>query len=221
MSDDYPTPGDYQGPEQGPEEEARRKVPRYFLIMIFVLLLAALGLSLYVWHMRKAATSTPAAGADTRPLAPPVVGPTEQVTLFVAHDEDGTLRPEAATIPLPSDRQQRAEELLRALLSLYLDKSSPHPLGQGSDLRGVFLVDPGVAIIDVNAAFADTHRSGILVEELTLASLIHTVSANTPGISRVKILVDGKERDTLAGHADLSSYFDVTAVDQLATQLQQ
>jgi hypothetical protein len=60
----------------------------------------------------------------------------------------------------------------------------------------------------------------VLVEELTVASLIHTVSANTPGILRVKILVDGKDRDTLAGHADLSSFYDVSGVNQLATQLQ-
>ena len=111
---------------------------------------------------------------------------------------------------MPSGRQQRAEELLRALLSLYLDKSSPHALGAGADIRSVFLVDPGVAVIDVNSAFADTHRSGVLVEELTVASLIHTISANTPGILKVKILVDGKERATLAGHADLSSFYDVT-----------
>jgi len=32
--------------------------------------------------------------------------------------------------------------------------------------------------------------------------------------------VDGKERETLAGHADLSSYYDVSAVNQLAVQLQ-
>ena len=121
---------------------------------------------------------------------------------------------------MPSGRQQRAEELLRALLSLYLDKSSPHVLGSGADIRSVFLVDPGVAVIDLNSAFADTHRSGVLVEELTVASLIHTISANTPGILKVKILVDGKERDTLAGHADLSDFYDVTAVNQLATQLQ-
>jgi hypothetical protein len=36
----------------------------------------------------------------------------------------------------------------------------------------------------------------------------------------VKIVVDGKERDTLAGHADLSDFYDVTAVNQLATLLQ-
>ncbi|HEY3972998.1 MAG TPA: GerMN domain-containing protein [Candidatus Sulfotelmatobacter sp.] len=195
-------------------------IPRHFVIAIAVLLMAALALSGYVWHMRKIATAPPATTTDTRALTPPVAGPTERVTLYVAHDEDGTLRAESAQIPLPSGRQQRAEELLRALLSLYLDKSSPHVLGPGSEIRSIFLVDPGVAVIDLNEAFADTHRSGVLVEELTLASLIHTVSANTPGILKVKILVDGKERETLAGHADLSPFYDVTSVNQLATQLQ-
>jgi hypothetical protein len=196
-------------------------IPRHLLIAMVVLLIAALGLSLYALHMRRTAAAPPVASTDTRPLAPPVAGPTERVTLFVAHDEDGTLRAEAARIPLPAGRQQRAEELLRALVSLYVDKSSsPHQLGSGAEVRSVFLVDPGVAVIDVNSAFADTHRSGVLVEELTVASLIHTISANTPGVLKVKILVDGKDRVTLAGHADLSSYYDVTAVNQLATQLQ-
>jgi len=195
-------------------------IPRHLVIAMAVLLVAVSGMSIYALHMRKTAVSTTVVSHDTRPLAPPVAGPTEQVVLFVAHDEDGSLRAESARIPMPSGRQQRAEELLRALLSIYLDKSSPHVLGPGSDVRSVYLVDPGVAVIDVNAAFADTHRSGILVEELTVASLIHTVSVNTPGIVRVQILVDGKERDTLAGHADLTQYYDVTAVNQLATQLQ-
>jgi len=196
-------------------------IPRHLLIAMAVLLVAVLGLTAYAWHMRKTVTATPVASSDTRPLAPPVAGPTERVTLFVAHDDDGGLHAISAQIPLPSGRQQRAEELLRALLSLYLDKSSPHVLGSGADVRSVFLVDPGVAVIDLNAAFAYTHRSGVLIEELTVTSLIHTISANTPGILRVKILVDGKERDTLAGHADLSAFYDVTAVNQLATQLSQ
>lgn len=195
-------------------------IPRHLAIGMAVLLASALGLGVYAWQMRKTVTATPAASTDTRPLAPPVSGPTERVVLFVAHDDDGSLRAESAQIPMPSGRQQRAEELLRALLSIYLDRSSPHVLGPGADIRSVFLVDPGVAVIDLNAAFADTHRSGVLVEELTVASLIHTISENTPGILKVKILVDGKERDTLAGHADLSSYYNVSGVNQFAVQLQ-
>lgn len=194
-------------------------IPRHLIIGIAVLLIAVLGMSVYALHMRRTAASIPAAATDTRPVAPPVAGPTEQVTLFVAHDEDGSLRAQGARIPLPSGRQQRAEELLRTLLALYLDKSSPHVLAPGAEIRSVFLVDPGVAVIDLNSAFADGHRSGVLVEELTVTSLIHTISANIPGILRVRILVDGEERETLAGHADLSDVYDVTAVNQLSAQL--
>jgi hypothetical protein len=195
-------------------------IPRHLQIAVAVLVVAALGLSIYAWHMRKTVAATPVAPIDTRPLAPPVTGPTEKVVLYVAHDDDGTLRAEAAQIPMPSGRQQRAEELARALISLYLEKNSPHVIGAGTEVRSVFLVDPGVAVIDMNGAFADSHRSGVLVEELTVASLIHTITANTPNILRVKILIDGKERETLAGHADLSSFYEVAAVDQLASQLQ-
>jgi hypothetical protein len=194
-------------------------IPRHLIIGVTVLILAAVGIGVYGMRMRKTVAAVPTS-KDTRPLAPPVTGPTERVILFVAHDEDGTLRATSAQIPLPSGRQQRAEELLRALLGLYLDKSSPHVLGPGAEIRSVFLVDPGVAVIDLNSAFADTHRSGVLIEELTMASLIHTISANTPGLLKIKVLVDGKGRDTLAGHADLSDFYDVSNVNQLAAELQ-
>jgi hypothetical protein len=195
-------------------------IPRHLFIAISVLVLAVLGMSLYAWRMRGRAAVGPAVSIDSRPVGPPVAGATEQVTLFVAYDDTGVLLMQSARIPLPSVRQQRAEELLRSLLALYLDKSSPHPLPPGSDVRSVYLVDPGLAVIDINAAFADGHRSGVLSEELTVASLIETLSANLPGILRVKVLVEGKQRDTLAGHADLSGFFNVSAVNQLSAQLQ-
>lgn len=195
-------------------------IPRSLVITVSVLLLAVLGMSFYAWYMRGRAAAVPVVATDMRPVVAPVAGPTEAVTLFVAYDDVGVLRAQSARIPMPSVRQQRAEELLRALIALYLDKSSPHPLPAGADIRGIYLVDPGLAVVDLNAAFADGHRSGVLAEELTVASFIQTLAANVPGILRVKILVEGKERETLAGHADLSNFFDVSAVNQLTSQLQ-
>jgi hypothetical protein len=195
-------------------------IPRHFFISLSILLAAVLGMSLYAWHMRGRAAATPLPSLDSGPVVAPVAGNTERVTLFVAYDDIEVLRSQSAQIPMPSVRQQRAEEVLRALIALYLDKSSPHPLPPGSDIRSVYLVDPGLAVIDVNAAFADGHRSGVLAEELTVTSLIQTLSENIPGILKVKILVEGKQRDTLAGHADLSNFFDVSAIHQLASELQ-
>jgi len=195
-------------------------IPRQLIFAVAVLLIGALALFVYALRMRGRVAQVPATAEDLRPVAPPVAGATERVALFIAWDDAGALHPQSATIPLPANRQQRAEELLRALLRAYQDKNSPHPIPPGSDIRSVYLVDPGLAVIDLNAAFANGHRSGVLEEELTVTSLIQTLAANVPGILKVKILVDGKDRDTLAGHADLSTTYDVGAVNQLVTQMQ-
>jgi hypothetical protein len=196
-------------------------IPRHLIFGVAVLLAITMGMSLYAWRMRgRVDRSELTAAANSQPVEPPVSGTTEQVTLYVAYDDAGVLRPKTVRIPLPAGRQERAAEVLRTLLNLYLDKFSPHPLGAGSEVRDVYMVDPGLAVIDLNAAFADSHRSGVLVEELTVISLVETLSANIPGLTRVKILVEGNERDTLAGHADLSNFYDVPAVNQVVAQLQ-
>ncbi len=195
-------------------------IPRHLMIGVGVLLVAVLGMAVYAGRMRGRVAQTAPAAADTRPVAPPVSGPTERVTLYVASDDSGTLRVQAANIALPSTRQQRAEEVLRALLEIYLSKDSPHPLGSGADLHAVYLVTPGLAVIDLNSAFANGHRSGVLEEELTVTSFIQTLAANLPDIARVKFLVDGRDRETLAGHADLSGFYDVGAVGRVAGQMQ-
>jgi Sporulation and spore germination len=195
-------------------------IPRHLIIGMSAMLIVVLLMSVYVWRMRTRVVELHPSSADTRAVAPPVTGRTEQVTLFVAYDDSGILRPQSARIPLPAGRQQRAEELLRALVDIYLGESAPHRLARGAEVRNVYLVNPGLAVIDTDSAFADGHRSGILEEELTVASLVETLSANIPGITRVKILVDGKERETLAGHADLSGFYDVSAVGKMAEQMQ-
>jgi hypothetical protein len=194
-------------------------IPRHLQIGVGVLLAGVLAISVYMWHMRGRITRPVPVASDARPVAPPSSGVSEPVTLFVAYDNPGVLRAQAATISLPGGRQQRAEELLRRLLNVYLDKDSPHPLPPGSEIRSVYLIEPGTAVIDTNAALADGHRSGILVEELTIASMVQSLAVNVGGINRVKILVDGKQRDTLAGHADLSDFLDVSAVNGMVEQL--
>jgi hypothetical protein len=195
-------------------------IPRNLLFGVVAMIVIAAGMAIYAWQMRAHAVGAVASPAAEGPVAPPASGPTEAVTLYVAYDDAGILRAQPFRIPLPSGRQQRAEELLRNLVGLYSEKSSPHPLASGSEVRDVYLVDPDLAVVDVNSSFAAGHRSGVLVEELTVASLVETLSANIPGITRVKFLVEGKPRETLAGHADLTAFYDVGAVRQLATELQ-
>ena len=196
-------------------------IPRHLKIGIVALLGGVSIAGIYLSRMRGHVESEAQVPVkDNRPVAPPAAGPTEPVTLYVAYDQPGVLRAQGASIALPTGRQQRAQELLRALIEIYLGNNSPHVLPSGAEVREVYLVDPGLAVIDVNAAFADGHRSGVLVEGLTVASMVQTLFGNLPGITRVKFLVEGKDRETLAGHADISSFLDTAEIAQMASQLQ-
>ena len=195
-------------------------IPRQFLITATLLFAVSIAMSVYVWRLRRREIAAPQPAAKAEHVAPPpTAGPMEQVIVYVAYDDPGELRPQSISIPLASGRQQRAEGLLQALVSIYTAKNSPHPLATGAEVREVFLVDPGLAVVDLNSAFVNGQVSGVLAEELTMTSIIQTLSTNIPGLTRVKILVDGKERETLAGHADLSGFYDIAQVGEVAKEL--
>ena len=194
-------------------------IPRQFAFATAILFGLAVGMSVYVWQLRRREVLNPRPSETAQHVTPPTLGTMEKVTVYVAYDGPGELRAQSISIPLSSGRQQRAEELLRGLLNIYREKNSPHPLGAGSEVRDVYLVNQGIAVLDLNSAFVNGQTSGILAEELTVASMIQTLSTNIPGLMRVKILVEGKERETLAGHSDVSDFYEVSQVAALAKQL--
>ncbi|MGC2109964.1 MAG: GerMN domain-containing protein [Candidatus Korobacteraceae bacterium] len=194
---------------------------RRILVIFAALALIAVVLGLYAVHLkRRVAREAQTAAEQQLATAPPGNGPPEAVTLYVASDSDGTLRKTQINVPLPAERSECDRAVLRALLGQYLQASSPHPIGPGSDVREVYLMGDDTAIVDMNSAFADAHPSGVLAEELTVASVVVTLNANDNKIARVKILVNGQERDTLAGHADLGRFYEASNIGQVVKDMQ-
>jgi hypothetical protein len=62
--------------------------------------------------------------------------------------------------------------------------------------------------------------SGILSEQMAVNSVAQTLAANVPGLSRLKILIHGQEVDTLAGHVDLTGFFDLASLVQAPSATQ-
>ncbi len=194
---------------------------RRILVMFAVLATIALGLAFYALHLkRKVARDEQIASEQQQSLTPPANGLPTPVTLYVASDSDGTLRRTQLNVTLPPERSERARAVLRALLEQYLQSGSPHPIGAGADIRAVYLLGDDTAIVDTNTAFANAHPSGVLAEELTVASIVVTLNANDSKIARVKILVNGQERETLAGHADLRRFYEASNIGQVVKDLQ-
>ena len=193
---------------------------RRVLVMFAVLAMIALGLAFYALQLKRKVARDEQLAAQQLALAPPANGPPTPVTLYVASDSDGTLRRTQVNVTLPPERTERDRAVLRALFGQYLQSSSPHPIGAGADVRDVYLLGDDTAIVDANAAFADAHPSGVLAEELTVASIVVTLNANDSKIGRVKILVNGQERETLAGHADLRRFCEASNIGQVVKDMQ-
>jgi sporulation and spore germination protein len=192
---------------------------RLFFVLTCCLCVIALAMSFYVWQLRKNAVDEVVPTATPDAVTTPSNAAQKQIVLWVAHDDTGTLRSQALSIALSSERQRQAEDIVRALLAVYTAKASPHPLPAGSGVRNIYFVDPGLIVIDVNSELASGQTSGILAEELTITSLVQTLAANIPALSRVKFLIDGKEASTLAGHADVSNIYDIAQFSVFAQRL--
>jgi spore germination protein GerM len=198
-------------------------VTRLVVIMLALLLLVAAGLGIYAWQLHRNVTAEEqrlVQQQQQEAAAPPAAGPAANITLYLASDANATLYRKQVSVPLPTERSEQARAILRALFGTYLQSGSPHPIGAGADVRDVYLLSDGSAVVDTNQAFADAHPSGVLAEELTITSIVATLNANDPKIVKVKILVNGAERDTLAGHADLRRFYLASGIGQLAKELQ-
>jgi hypothetical protein len=195
-------------------------IPRHFQITIGLLLVTVLIAGLYMIQITQSERAKTRMAAEESPVAPPISGRQERIPILVAYDEDRTLRWRESTVFMPEDRSLRVREALRAVLAEYAQSPSPHPLGKGAGIQDVYMIDPETVVINTTPQFGDGHPSSALLEELTVTSLLETLRANVPGITRVKFVVDGKERDTLGGHIDLMSFYSLDAVHAMAKELE-
>jgi hypothetical protein len=69
---------------------------------------------------------------------------------------------------------------------------------------------PQLAVVNLTSNFAASHPSGFETETLTVLSICGTIHANLPSVTEVRFLVDGQQRPTLAGHADLTRTYLVS-----------
>lgn len=205
-------------------------IPRYQKLLLWLLLVSSVLMAAYLIRLRARAQDQLAAIPDAAHMPVPVETAPAPVTLLIANDTDGSLSPIERQLALPVEPTTRARTLLNDLFAAYAEPASPHPLAAVSAVNDVFLLPlpaapassaARLAVINLNGEFVDHHPSGILVETLTLLSILGTLHANLPQIAQVQFLVDGRPRETLAGHADLTrAYLTAGDVPQAAGDVQ-
>jgi len=212
-------------------------IARHQTILFGVLLAASIAMGGVLWQLRERAHQRLLQGEDSAPTQAPQVAPAEQATLLVANDADNSLLSQVQTLPLPQDQGARARLILGKLMDLYAAPNAAHPVSGGaSSIAQVFLLPapslaagaaasqakspdasgPQLAVVNLTGSFASSHPSGLEAETLTVLSICGTLHANLPHVTQVRFLVDGQQRPTLAGHADLTRTY--LATDAVPTE---
>jgi hypothetical protein len=145
------------------------------------------------------------------PVAPPVTtaAPTDPAaqrkitaTLFFISEDGMSLVPVQREVEFAEPVVEQARHIVEAQIT-----APAPPLGTAvppeTKLRAIYLSDRGDLFVDLTGEVTARHTGGALDELFTVYAIVNSLTVTLPAISRVQILIDGKEVDTLAGHVDL------------------
>jgi len=68
----------------------------------------------------------------------------------------------------------------------------------------IFFLNSGTAVINYNPSLKSGLPGGAEAETACIYAIVHTITMNFPSISSVRLLIEGKEQETLGGHIGIS-----------------
>jgi hypothetical protein len=175
---------------------------RTTIILAGMMVAIAVGWGLIVAIPRWTSQAAPAA----QPGAPAAAGTVAErkitATLYYISEDGLSLVGVQREVPFGEAVTEQARHIMEQQLG-----SAPEPLVSalptGTTLRTLFISERGDAFVDLSGDVSARHNGGALDELFTVYTVVNALTVNLPAITRVQILIDGQEADTLAGHVDL------------------
>ena len=190
--------------------------PRFYLYaFLFVLFL---GLSLFLasryfsaWNDSSAKLSD-SAGETVVQLPPsrPAISSAKPVPLRLFYRRKEQVAGEIACLvegkKLVAGHTEPEALALTALKELALgsEQGDPPAVPAQAIPMHIFFLSSGTAIINYNQSLRSGLPGGAEAETACIYAIVHTITVNFPSISSVRILIEGKEQETLGGHIGIS-----------------
>lgn len=174
---------------------------RTAIIAAGIIAALAAGWALIVALPRSYAPEVTATQAGSAP-ASAAAGRKITTTLYYISEDGLALVGVSTEIPFSETVAEQARQIVNVQLG-----EAPSPLASampaGTTLRSLFITARGDAFVDLSSDVSAKHTGGSLDELFTVYTIVNALTVNLPAITRVQILIDGQEADTLAGHVDL------------------
>jgi spore germination protein GerM len=175
------------------------------ILVIGILTIAALGLALWLGTKPKKAPEPPVAKkVESVPEG------TRNVTLFFADTDQPEIHGEARELAVGHRLDEQVHQVIDALIAGPTGKDGLSTIPNGTKLLSV-MVEPDSATVylDFSSELVAAHPGGSAAEYATIGCIVRTVGENFPELSRVQLLVDGAQVESIAGHVRADQPFIV------------
>jgi spore germination protein GerM len=170
---------------------------RRCVVMGVILALVAVG----GHELSLTAGSMPAGSA--MPTAPAPADPGKRVVhLYFADGEQLFLKSEQRVLKAQVEPSARARQIVAALID-GPQNALHRVLPEKTHVRSAYVSPGGTAYIDLSQEAVDHHPGGARREQLTVFAVVNSLVLNMEQVRAVKLLVNGRETDSFAGHLDL------------------
>ena len=130
----------------------------------------------------------------------------QEVTLFFSDANERFLVPEKRFIPKENEPEAQAREMIQALIA-GSKTGLVNTFPEKAELQGVKREGEDILSVNFKESLVANHPGGSAAEMATVYSLTNTLTTNLPAIKRIRILIGGKERESLKGHIGLRTPF--------------
>jgi len=122
--------------------------------------------------------------------------------LYFAEKKGRFLTAEERTLLHPGTPEGYGKEIIQGLIN-GSRRGLMRTIPPDTQLRALYISKDGTAYVDLTKELTTRHSGGIQMERLTIYAIVNSLILNVSEIEAVKILIDGRESLTLAGHMDL------------------
>jgi len=132
----------------------------------------------------------------------PARGDKVVIHLYFADRENAYLTAEDKRVSRPAEATAMGAIIVEALIDGPRN-AFMRTIPQGTALKAFYILENGTAYVDLSKEIKENHPGGAQSELMTIYSLVNSIVLNIADVDAVKILIDGHEETTLAGHVDL------------------
>jgi hypothetical protein len=127
--------------------------------------------------------------------------------VYYADQQKTGLKSVNIRFPSTLDSHQLGREIIKALIAGPSLPSLEPTWPKDAKINSFFIADDGKAYVDLDLEQEMMENMDTRSELLAIYSLVNSLTLNIPKIKMVKILIQGKDAVTLAGHIDLEYFY--------------